>query len=395
MQGVRRRSHGGLIVDERGGSFQCTAPPAALKLTGAAVRNARLQILRGAAALSVALYHASILLEQSGRPVFHSVFDGRFGLYGVAVFFAISGSLMANLATSGRPWIFLAHRIIRRSELIAHVGLAFVLSRTVGTPFSFDPLGLTLIPAGARIYPLGVEWTLVFEIAFYVLIFLVMVAQFQRFIPILALVWIGAILLAEGWVAPQPNGIMLAPYLLLLSSPNLAFAGGLLVPFLLRRGFAPVLGLAVFGTVLGYEIVSDPGTERWMGALLATGIVAWAFADRGHARSPAAQVLQRLGDWSYALYLCHVPLILAVYKLWPVQTLGAGAWIAALWIRARGRRSDRDPGSAVLPPAQGLGGLKCSGACAVGWCRLPAGVCYHRRPHECLGHSRRDRGGSR
>lgn len=296
------------------------------------VRNARLQMLRGLAALSVALYHASILMEQTGRAVFHPVFDGRFGLYGVAVFFAISGYLMANLAQSGQAWTFLIHRIIRiYPAFLLVVGLAFALSRIAGTPFTFDPLGLTLIPAGTRSYPLGVEWTLVFEIAFYVLVFLIIVARLQRHIPIIALAWIGAILLAEGWAPPQENGILLAPYWLLLSPTNLAFAGGLLVPTLLRRGFAPVLGLAICVAVATYEALAGPVIERWLGALLATGVAAWA-ADEGHrARWPLlGRALNKLGDWSYALYLWHVPAILTVYKIWPHHDLGAGAWLTAL-----------------------------------------------------------------
>ncbi len=45
---------------------------------------------------------------------------------------------------------------------------------------------------------------------------------------------------------------------------------------------------------------------------------------------PRARGLSRLGDWSYALYLCHVPCILVVYQLWP-SSFGVGAaWFAAV-----------------------------------------------------------------
>jgi len=40
--------------------------------------------------------------------------------------------------------------------------------------------------------------------------------------------------------------------------------------------------------------------------------------------------LPTLGDWSYALYLCHAPCIWTVYHLWPAS-LGVGAaWLSAL-----------------------------------------------------------------
>jgi exopolysaccharide production protein ExoZ len=37
-----------------------------------------------------------------------------------------------------------------------------------------------------------------------------------------------------------------------------------------------------------------------------------------------------MGDWSYALYLCHVPWILLVYYWWPSSTAAGMAWFIAV-----------------------------------------------------------------
>ncbi len=40
--------------------------------------------------------------------------------------------------------------------------------------------------------------------------------------------------------------------------------------------------------------------------------------------------LPRLGDWSYALYLCHMPCILVVYHFWPASFGVGSAWLSAI-----------------------------------------------------------------
>src|SRR5690348_3383877 len=74
-------------------------------------KNLSIQSLRGLAALFVALYHASAFSgAHFGDSELAAVFDGRFGIVGVAIFFAISGLLMANLIQRTDPWRFLTHR---------------------------------------------------------------------------------------------------------------------------------------------------------------------------------------------------------------------------------------------------------------------------------------------
>src|SRR6266436_8030614 len=74
-------------------------------------KNLSIQCLRGMAALFVVLFHASVYsADHFGDSDWAAAFDGRLGLIGVAVFFAISGLLMADLIQRTDPWRFLAHR---------------------------------------------------------------------------------------------------------------------------------------------------------------------------------------------------------------------------------------------------------------------------------------------
>jgi exopolysaccharide production protein ExoZ len=54
--------------------------------SAAAFRNPWIQSLRGVAALFVTLYHASYDVYLLGDAGWAAVFDGRFGLIGVAIF---------------------------------------------------------------------------------------------------------------------------------------------------------------------------------------------------------------------------------------------------------------------------------------------------------------------
>lgn len=323
--------HNALRAVETGTPRQVEAPSPA----SAAVsrhRNASIQYLRGGAAAAVVLYHASIYLSFEGDPRFYAVLDGRFGLYGVAAFFAISGYLMARLVRSSDPWTFLAHRVFRIFPIYLVVAaLYYALAPALGTSVVIDVVALTLVPAGPRYYILGVEWTLLFETTYYVLLFIVSLASLTRRLEVLATVWIGFILVGTLLVPGWQDSISPPIYLLPFAAANVAFAGGLLLPWLLERGLIPVAGGALalaFPLTYGWF---DLVTNRWIGGIAAVLLVGSAVQlARPSAGGPLGQALLKLGDWSYALYLCHVPVILSVYRLAPTGSAGPVLWSAAV-----------------------------------------------------------------
>jgi exopolysaccharide production protein ExoZ len=296
---------------------------------GAPARSLRsIQYLRGLAAVMVVLYHAGHYLD-----VYRG--DGSLagwnalGLYGVSIFFAISGYLMAMLVRRQDPYVFMAHRIVRiYPAFLIIVALYGAVSALVGRPFVLDPVALTLVPAGPRFYALDVEWTLLFEVTFYVALFLLAIVRWTARLEAAALAWLGLVLVGKlafpGWQTETPP----IHHLPLLEACT-GFAAGLLIPAALRAGLVPRrawlagCGLAVLAVWL------DTGNGRLIAGLVSTVIVAGAVRDDPGRGCKGIDPLKKLGDWSYALYLCHVPAIRLTYQYAP-----AGAGTKALWLCA-------------------------------------------------------------
>jgi exopolysaccharide production protein ExoZ len=296
-------------------------------------KNLSIQCLRGLAALFVALFHASIY---SGYSAFHFgdsgwavAFDGRFGLVGVAVFFAISGMLMADLIQRTDPWRFLAHRIVR-------IYPTYLLAVAVWVPtvwllgirkIGLHVFSLMLVPVGQREYYLGVEWTLVFECTYYVALFLIALISWRRYLNRIAAVWIALIAVAPLFIGWSDN--LLYPfYSIWLSAANAAFAGGLLIPWIAAKIRVPV-GTGILALcILMVVVPANPMIARWAVGAVATLLVLDALRIKVPQRAMLG--LPRLGDWSYALYLCHVPCIWVVYHSWPSSSGVGAAWFSAV-----------------------------------------------------------------
>jgi exopolysaccharide production protein ExoZ len=322
---LNRRVHGSSDAGQETGARGGSKAAAVI-----ADRNVSIQCLRGLAALFVALYHASTYSERLlGDARWSAIFDGRFGLMGVAVFFAISGLLMADLIQRTDPWRFLGHRIVRiYPAFLLAVGITAPLTAFVGgyKP-SFHGFSVLLVPAGWRPYYLGIEWTLVFECTYYVALFLIALAGLHRYLTWIALAWLGVIFAAPlitGW----NDSLLFYFHSLWLAPANAAFAGGLLVPWIARNLRIPVgAGILACGALM----VALPGNlivARWV----AGGAAALLVLDAVRIKLPPHRVtgLPTLGDWSYALYLIHVPTVLVVYQFWPASADTGAAWLTAV-----------------------------------------------------------------
>lgn len=297
---------------------------------GAAAKNVPVQCLRGLAALFVMLYHTGVYAQQMlGEPGWAAAFDSRFGLVGVAIFFAVSGALMASLIHRTDPWQFLAHRIVRiyPTYLLAAAIVAPVIALAGGVKPVFHGLSLLLVPLGQRPYYLAVEWTLVFECTYYVALFLIAVAGWQRHLNRIALGWLCALFAAPfltGWGDP----IFVRLDFLWLVPANVAFAAGLLVPWIGRNvRIRSGMGVLAVGLLLALR-PDDPAFARLVAGIAAALLVLDVARFKVSARATLG--LYTLGDWSYALYLVHVPCILLTYKFWPKGAGVGAASVAAI-----------------------------------------------------------------
>ncbi len=295
-----------------------------------ASRNPSIQSLRGVAALFVLLFHASGYAKAYfGDAGWTAVFGAGFGIAGVAIFFAISGLLMADLIQRTDPWRFLGHRIVR-------IYPPYLLAVSVSVPIigllgmrKFGPhvFSLMLAPVGPRTYYLGVEWTLVFECTYYVALFLIALAGWHRYLNGIALAWlglIGATPFFMGW----DDSIFHPFYSIWLAAANVAFAGGLLIPWIAAKVRIPVgtgiLALCIFMVAVPANLL----VARWAAGAAAALLVLDAVRIKAPRRTMLG--LPTLGDWSYALYLSHAPCIGIVYHFWPASAGVGAAWLSAV-----------------------------------------------------------------
>ncbi|MBB3953055.1 acyltransferase family protein [Aureimonas jatrophae] len=281
----------------------------------AAQRNRELQWMRAAAALCVVVYHAGVYLERfTGDARFSALFDGRLGFLGVAIFFALSGYLMAEILPRTDAATFLLHRVVRIYPVFLLVFATLYVARRKWD--DYDLLALSLVPVGSgRTYYLGVEWTLLFEVTFYVFLYLVALAGLQRRLSLIALIWIGVAAMGS-WAFPAVQTVLTPTIdLVPLMAVNAAFAGGLLIPTLRERAvFTPFLGLVAVLICFWFGTGGFIG-DRWIAAVAAVILVGLCVSlrtDATMARPISLRALDRYGDWSYALYLCHVPLIIGI-----------------------------------------------------------------------------------
>lgn len=281
-------------------------------------RNRNVQWLRAAAALFVVLLHASYYLAQEvGDERFLGVFSGEFGILGVAIFFAISGALMADILKTTTPGQFLVHRLIRIYPLATI--LAILLPFLVTGRLSVDLRALSLVPIGENgNYRLSVEWTLVFELFYYVVLFALALLGGARRVELFAALWLALVAVAVLF-AGSLSQVVLTPNVLEMPfmAANAAFAGGLLIPWLVRRNaFQPALAVVAF-TLAALSLSVDLAAGRLLGAVAAVIFVGLAVAEgnRDVPDNAATRLATRLGDWSYALYLSHVPVLLVVFRL--------------------------------------------------------------------------------
>lgn len=286
------------------------------RLSANTVRFHDIQALRFFAAAGVVLYHCHVYLARAGETGAPAVGFGPTYAWGVYLFFAISGFVLSHALTTTRPSLFLLHRFLRifpaywMTVALVLLGKFLVFGSAEWRQLSLGVL--LLLPIGEAAYPLGIEWTLIYEMTFYLVMACIGLLPYRWRREAAMAIWLVAIgvanLLQPGyWTAFTPRLDQV-----LLSGFNLPFISGVLAYSWYASGRG--VSLASMALVILIALPLAAQLARTEHQLLAQGIgfgaLVLATAEVAR-RGPvlAERWLVKLGDYSYALYLLHVPVI--------------------------------------------------------------------------------------
>lgn len=296
-------------------------------------RLANIQALRALAALMVVAIHLQANeLRASTDPLltpwlYH-------GVAGVDLFFVISGFIMVHVThgrfgdirQAARFWFDRAVRVYPPVWLftaLALLGFYFQGSLSEWLGQSGLIQSFLLIPQESEPL-LGVSWTLIHELYFY-LVFGLFLFTSERWLPVWLAIWalIVTIGLAAG-IRADSN-----PWLVVIFHPHTyEFLMGAGVALLFRRGwyrgpiFIAALGVIAFGLGLWWLGLRGPvGYPAFFGRVFAFGppaaLLVLGFAGLEKAgQFTAPRWMQTLGNWSYSLYLSHLLVIAALAHIW-------------------------------------------------------------------------------
>ena len=292
------------------------------------------QALRGVAVLCVVLTHARYLLQNTDQfPLAQRLLYP--GAMGVDLFFIISGFIMvyttAGASDARAALLFGAKRFARIWPAYAVITLLYVLLMRGGPAFLADsdslgvfvrsllfmPIDPTNPPFFGYAFPLG--WTLAFEMYFYLVFGLCMLAGRLRWFAFCAWMLLTLVLLPMGRGGPSLDVRrqleFSVPYLHLVTNPIvIEFLFGAAIAHLYRRDWFRVrsvqvawllvvcgIGFAtwyVFGNIGVFH-----GPREW-GWPLALMVLLLALASKTVALDSPAPLVW-VGTVSYSMYLTH------------------------------------------------------------------------------------------
>jgi exopolysaccharide production protein ExoZ len=282
-----------------------------------------IQFLRALAATAVVVVHVRAdSLEKISSPGFLPA-SLDLGHAGVDLFFVISGFVMVYSSESlfGRPHgsvAFLSRRIARIVPLywlMTSIMLAYVLARGFGPSDASPQLALASYffipywrPSGV-IDPLyGIGWTLNYEMFFYAIFAAALTARREIAVAGVAVTFaaFAAIIPALDFVPAQVA--YLANPLILEFVFGMGIAMAYRAGVRLSAAIAIVLVVAAIGELAWTRSDWGIGLPRWIGFGIPAAAIASALT-LFNGRLSFSPAVEKLGDASYALYLCHPALI--------------------------------------------------------------------------------------
>lgn len=303
------------------------------------------QALRGIAALLVLFFHmAEFQRQMLGSNISDIALVSGFwdrGWAGVDLFFIISGFIMVYVTRQtgrsvGDVRRFMTSRVTRIYPLwwVCAGIMAAYFWVGYGMPaapdrvsdsneaFAYAAKSFLLIPQDAPPM-LGLGWTLIHEMFFY-LVFAAMLFMPRKYLPPALFIWAIITIFAAQIVAPSAHARNV--FELMASPLSLEFIAGGLAGYLVTKkqiitpklllasgAFLAFLGLVFFP----YLEVGSYATPRVVIFLLPFLLLTYGWVGcelQGQMRVP--KWLTRLGDWSYSLYLTHYIVLVSLRRIY-------------------------------------------------------------------------------
>ncbi len=296
-----------------------------------------IQSLRGIAVLSVVLFHLMTIEKDYGgvETILPSFLD--FGMFGVDLFFIISGFIMVTLTrgkfqNTKQALHFFYQRITRIYPtywVYFTLFLAiFLINPSLVKSTQIDILSsFLLLPS--NVPPLvKVSWTLVHEIYFYLIFFLILLFIPEKRMPLAILLWAVVVILLN-YLFESSN-----PFSVLVSHPlTIEFIGGcfLAINFIPTKkntsmGTGLLLTLAFIGLIFSiygfnyyqhiYESAIPTGWWRVIIFGIPASLLVFFFINLEKNGFLIHPLLVKIGDASYSIYLSHVFVLSAGGQLW-------------------------------------------------------------------------------
>jgi len=295
------------------------------------------QMLRGIASVLVILLHITFNSSTSfSQPFLFNIF--KFGGAGVDIFFVLSGFIItySNLEALSRPNKligFLKRRFIRIFPIYWIVFTFFLLLQLIFSSFYKTPFSLNLtsilktwllLPGHMMIN--GVSWSLTNELYFYLLFSLAILIPIKKIVAYFSLgYFIFLIVLAFGGITSENVYIKL-----LIFPMNIEFFLGVLIAIIIKKIptvlilYMLIIGISAFVVGAYYQdnefVFLTKGVSEGLNRVVMFGLpssfiiaafVKWELSNTVIVK----RFLLQLGDASYAIYLIHLPIVAALFKI--------------------------------------------------------------------------------
>ncbi|HET9620759.1 MAG TPA: acyltransferase [Kofleriaceae bacterium] len=296
-----------------------------------------IQALRGLAAFGVVLFHAKIVMPTAGQA---ALFE--WGAAGVDLFFVVSGFIMVHATARSDGSLryaleFLSKRLARIWPVYM-IWMVLYIVTVERVPHVWSSLARSAVfyPSALRPPPMfggtpnSVGWTINYEVWFYVLFAISLVAKRWRWLTfaslvaaftiVIPLVLTGDVHTAAGQEYRLPTAI-----LRLAANPmTWDFAAGVAIGLIYRSRFHlrhdgvlkvfVILAVTVEVWCLGTGFRAGYGPAAW-GTPIIVMVLALALWDKQHPIAVPRWLIW-LGDVSFSLYLLHrIPLLVGYFHL--------------------------------------------------------------------------------